>query len=140
MLRQGVGKKMKSSSVADETDDGAVVLNEALLGQYRSRKSGLLERLIAAYLEEAPRFFQAIRKGDEAGNFDDIKLNAHALKSCSYNLGASRLSKVCQAVENSANAKDSDEVKELLEKLGPECFNAEQALRAELFKLKGQTV
>ena len=127
-----------ANNLAVEAEE--TVLNENLLGQYRTRKTGLLERLIAAYLDEAPRFFQAIRQGDEAGNFDAIKLNAHALKSCSYNLGASRLSKICQAIENSANSKDDGEIKGLLEKLGPECFEAEQALRAELYKLKGPKI
>lgn len=131
---------MRSSSapLADGPDAAETVLNETLLAQYRTRKTGLLERLIAAYLEEAPRFFQAIRQGDETVDFDAVKLNAHALKSCSYNLGASRLSKICQAIENAANAKDADSVKSMMLKLGPECFEAEQALRAELFKLKGQ--
>ena len=127
-----------SNSLAADAEE--TVLNENLLGQYRTRKTGLLERLIAAYLDEAPRFFQAIRQGDEAGNFDAIKLNAHALKSCSYNLGASRLSKICQAIENSAHGKEGEEIKFLLQKLGPECFEAEQALRAELFKLKGSNI
>jgi HPt (histidine-containing phosphotransfer) domain-containing protein len=131
---------MKTSSAlqADVPEAAETVLNENLLAQYRTRKTGLLERLIAAYLDEAPRFFQAVRQGDEANNFDAVKLNAHALKSCSYNLGATRLSKVCQAIENAANSKDADGIKSLLLKLGPECFEAEQALRAELFKLKGQ--
>jgi HPt (histidine-containing phosphotransfer) domain-containing protein len=130
--------KMSSALQAEGSDALETVLNENLLAQYRTRKTGLLERLIAAYLDEAPRFFQAIRQGDESNNFDAVKLNAHALKSCSYNLGATRLSKVCQALENAANSKDADGIKSQMLKLGPECFEAEQALRAELFKLKGQ--
>jgi HPt (histidine-containing phosphotransfer) domain-containing protein len=129
---------MTSSSTSNPAEVEST-LNQTLLDQYRNRKSGLLERLIAAYLEEAPRFFQNVRKSAEAGQFAEVKLNAHALKSCSFNLGATRLSKICQAIENAAAAEKEDEVRQLLADMGPECFEAEEALKTELFALRKQS-
>ncbi len=83
---------MASQAAAELPDTGdAGTLNQDLLAQYKQRRSGLFERLINAYLEEAPQFLKKIRDGAESNAFPDIKLNAHALKSCSYNLGAVRL-------------------------------------------------
>jgi HPt (histidine-containing phosphotransfer) domain-containing protein len=125
---------MMTSSMA--SDGQTSVLNKALLDQYKARKSNLLERLINAYLDEAPKFFQNIRNSADVSDFDGVRMNAHALKSCSYNLGAIRLSKVCQDMESAALAQDAALVSESVARIGPECFEAEQALRTELFQIK----
>lgn len=116
--------------------DTAEVLNRQLLEQYRQMKAGLLDRLIAAYLDEAPAYFAKIREAVEKENFDDIVWGSHSLKSCSGNLGAVRLSHVCQLIENAARAKDKDEIASLFEKLGPESFEAEEALKGERLALQ----
>lgn len=116
--------------------NGTSVLNQALLNQYRARKSNLLERLINAYLEEAPKSFQAMRRAVEGGNLDDLRMNAHALKSSSYNLGAMRLSKLCQDIETAAIARDTAGIDAGMARIGPECFDVEQALSGELYQLK----
>lgn len=112
------------------------VLNLTLLEQYKSRKNNLLERLINAYLEEAPKSFQSLRKAIEAGSYDGIRMHAHALKSTSYNLGASRLSKMCQELEAAAAARDNPGIVDCVKRIGPECFEVEQALCTELYRLK----
>jgi len=116
--------------------DTAEVLNRQLLKQYRQLKVGLLDRLITAYLDEAPTYFAKIRDGVETENFDDIVWGSHSLKSCSGNLGADRLTHVCQLLENAARAKDRDEIVSLFEKLGPESFEAEEALKGERLALQ----
>lgn len=113
-------------------------IKQELLAQYRQRKPGLLERLIEAYLDEAPRFFKNVRQAAQGPQFAELKLNAHALKSCSYNLGAVRLSKICQGLENAAVAQKADEIPALLEQIGPEFFEVEEALKTEILVLKRQ--
>lgn len=125
-----------AASVESAPDAVPPTLNQDLLGQYRQRKSGLLERLIEAYLEEAPRFLKNIRQAVASGESANIKLNAHALKSCSYNVGASRLSKTCQAIENAAGGGKGDEIATLMEQIGPEFFEVEEALKTEMMSLK----
>ena len=123
-----------SQQIPTSTDP---ILNEDLLGQYRQRKSGLLGRLIEAFLTEAPGLFQNVRSGAEARDFNAVRMNAHTLKSGGHNLGAVRLSAVCQDMENAAIAEDADAIEMLLGKLGPEFFEAEQALRGELAREQG---
>lgn len=115
-------------------------LNPAVLQQYAQRKTGLLERLVTAYLEEAPIYHRNIRAGGVARDYDLVKINAHSLKSSSSNLGAVRLSKLCQDLETSASAKAVDDVTTLLEHLGPECFEAEEALKSAVFTMTGKTL
>jgi len=112
------------------------VLNHQLLLQYKQLKKGLLKRLIDAYLDEAPRYFAKIRAGVESENFDDIIANCHTLKSCCGNLGVIRLARTCQQMEDAAKAKDIDEVLHLFDKLGPEAFDAEEALKGEPLELQ----
>ena len=127
---------MPSADTAMADARAEPVINEALIAQFRQRKSSLLERLINAYLDEAPRFFQGIRSGVEAKDFDAVRLHSHALKSCSYNLGAVRLSKLCQAMENEALERNESNIERLLAAMGPEKFEAEEALKGELMALR----
>lgn len=124
----------------DSRNTADPVLNPAVLQQYAQRKTGLLERLVTAWLEEAPVYHRNIRAGGVSQDFDLVKINAHSLKSSSSNLGAVRLSKLCQELESSASAKAVDDVTSLLEQLGPECFEAEEALKSAVFTMTGKTL
>jgi HPt (histidine-containing phosphotransfer) domain-containing protein len=131
---------MKKQGAADAGRASEPTLNNDLLQQYAQKRTGLLERLVAAYLEEAPNFHQNIRRGGEVQDFDLVKLNAHALKSSSYNLGAVRLSKLCQELENSAGRQDISELNHLLGRLSPECFEVEEALKGAIYRLTGRAL
>ena len=110
------------------------ILNQDLLDRYRKRSSSLLGRLIAAFLEECPTLFQNLRESVDQNDHDQIHMNAHTLKSSSHNLGAVRLAAMCQELENASEARDTGLVRETMEKLGSEFFDAEQALRSELVR------
>lgn len=113
------------------------ILNTDLLAQYRQRKSGLLARLIEAFLMECPAQFQSVRQAVESKDYNLVRMGAHTLKSGSHNLGATRLSAVCQEMENAAIDQDGEAVERIFGKLGPEFFEAEQALRGELAREQG---
>lgn len=123
---------VKSDPLASE----AGVLNMTLLDQYRARKNNLLERLIDAYLAEAPGLLQNIRKAADESDLKEMRASAHALKSCGYNLGAMRVSKLCQEIESAAATGDAAGATSAASRIASECFEAEQALRAELFEIK----
>ncbi|MGQ0455825.1 MAG: Hpt domain-containing protein [Hyphomicrobium sp.] len=127
---------MQTNHSPEASEAEASILNAALLDQYKARKNNLFERLVSAYLEEAPRFHQDIRRAADTSKLEDVRAGAHALKSCSYNLGAVRLSKICQELESAALAGSHDRVQQAMTRIGPECFEAEQALRSELFAFK----
>lgn len=129
---------MKNTFSAVKELEQSEVLNQQLLDQYRQLKSGLLDRLIAAYLEEAPKYFAKIRTGVETQVWSDVVQGCHALKSCSGNLGAQRLSRICQLMENAAKAEKPQEILELFEVLGPKAFEAEEALKSQRLALRDE--
>ncbi len=127
---------MQASQVHNARELELPILNMALLEQYKVRKNNLLGRLIDAYLEEAPRFHFDIQTAAKTGRMDDLRAGAHALKSSSYNLGAARLSAICQQLETGALSGDAPNVEQALARLGPEFFEVEQALRSELMNFR----
>lgn len=129
---------MKPANPVDAAKSAEPVLNMGVLAQYAQRRPGLLERLVGAYLEEAPTFHHEIKKGAESGDYDLVKLNAHALKSSSINLGAARLSKLCQILETAAANKNNVDMGIFINQLSPECFEVEEALKSAIFNLTGR--
>ena len=126
---------------ADHKSPGAdPVVSQTTLEQYAKRKTSLLERLVAAYLDEAPLFHSRIRRGMESGDLDAVKSNAHGLKSCSHNMGAIRQAKLCQDIETSAGCGDQLRLTILLEKLGPGFFEVEEELRSALYRYTGKCI
>lgn len=109
-------------------------LDTARLDFYRKRRTGFLERLITAYLDEAPKYVNAIRSGLAESDFDALRIAAHTLKSSSANLGAVRLSELCQNIESAALSANTSEATQLISALGPEVFAAEQALRSVAYE------
>ena len=122
-----------STQLTRPAGDNAV-LDAGRLESYRKRRPGFLERLIAAYLDEAPKHVTGIKVGIAAGDQDAVKIAAHTLKSSSANLGAIRLAELCQSIESAAVTNDRTTLADLADGIGSEWFAAEQALRTVMFE------
>ena len=107
------------------------VIDRTIIDRYRQRRAGLVTTLVEAYLAEAPRFFQELRSAVTAGNLAAVRSAAHGLKSCSFNLGAVRLAKICQETEHAAADHSLEQVQFALSQVGPALFDAEEALKSE---------
>lgn len=116
--------------IATSAVRGTEVLDAGRIASHRQRRPGFLERLVAAYLEEAPRNFASLEAGIAAGDLDAVRMAAHALKSSSANLGAMRLSEICQQIESAALSNDAGAVSALMATIGGELSAADQALKA----------
>lgn len=110
------------------------VLDPARIGSYRKRRPGFLERLIQAYLEEAPKHIAGIKTGAATGDMNATRHAAHTLKSASANLGADRLSAICRTIESAALGEDRDTLARLAETVGGEMVSVERALKGVLFE------
>jgi len=65
----------------------------------------MIAQLNRLYLENAPISFESVRQALETGKDPvAVKEAAHALKSMSLNIGAGRIGKVCQSMEDHATA------------------------------------
>ena len=113
------------------------MIDHTIVERYTQRGPQLITMLVDAFLEEAPRYFQGIRSGLDAQDFSAVRVAAHGLKSCSFNLGAVRLAEICQDLENRASDGAVPEVESSVGLIGPTLFDTEEALKS--LKLSVQT-
>ena len=127
---------MQQNSQAGSAYSSSDVLDKTRIALYRQRRTGFLELIVNAYLDEAPRHLGELRKGVAAANLDAVRMAAHTLKSSSANVGAVRLSGVLQQMESAAVKKENATLAELLATIGGEYFAAEEALKGLLVQCR----
>lgn len=102
----------------------------------RLRKLGgndLLGKMIDLFLQGAPKRIAAARAGEQAGDWTAVGHATHALKSSAANVGARRLSQLCEQIELLANQNNGPAIPPLL----PELEVTFEQVRARLIALKG---
>jgi HPt (histidine-containing phosphotransfer) domain-containing protein len=67
------------------------------------------KRIIAIYLESAPKLMDSIRGAFAASDSGSLRKAAHSLKSSSYNVGANGLGSICGELEQLAKAGPLDD-------------------------------
>lgn len=66
-----------------------------------------VEMILDVFMEDSTVNLQNIKIAIEAGNFDDVKLNAHAIKGSALNLLLNDVGSIAKEIEESA-AKSED--------------------------------
>jgi len=89
----------------DETELNEVILNEMLRGL---DKPTLLD-LVDFYVEETRRRVPGMRPLLEAGNFTDLKREAHSLKGSSRTYGASGYGEIAYRLETACKDENREE-------------------------------
>jgi HPt (histidine-containing phosphotransfer) domain-containing protein len=110
---------------------------DAIRGLQRTGATHLLDRVIAIYLEDAPRLVQAAMQGLQQRDAEELRLAVHSLKSSSASLGATRLAAVCKAIEVKARAHQLDDLEPQMADLEREFRRVQQALEAERLRSTG---
>lgn len=88
----------------------------------------LINELIDAFLDDAPRMIAAMRAGLEARDVESVRRNAHSMKSNAETFGATELAGVAREVEALARAGDLN-VGNRLEILEEACRGVSQELQ-----------
>ena len=82
-----------------------------MLDKFRERERNgrkkVLERIVTAYLKQAPADIDRLREAVNNGDLMAVRSAAHAMKSSSANVGAMRLSTMCQQLESRARKQVS---------------------------------
>jgi HPt (histidine-containing phosphotransfer) domain-containing protein len=113
---------------------GKATIDPAVIALFRRRRPGFLERILTAYLEEAPKYLQTLKAASLAEDYPAMKMAAHTLKSSSANVGAVRLSEFCQEIENTISRKDAEALAIQVGSVGGEYFAVEEALKQVLYE------
>jgi HPt (histidine-containing phosphotransfer) domain-containing protein len=126
---------MHQRTTAAGAPAGKATIDPAVIALFRRRRPGFLERILTAYLEEAPKYLQNLKAASLAEDYPAMKMAAHTLKSSSANVGAVRLSEFCQEIENTISRKDAEALAILVGSVGGEYFAVEEALKQVLYEL-----
>ncbi|GAB4463639.1 MAG: hypothetical protein OHK0037_16550 [Elainellaceae cyanobacterium] len=97
--------------------------------------AAIFTELIDCYLIEAPKMVESIQKAGAMLDTAAIMRTAHTFKSSSAVLGATRLSKLCRYLEETAHQSTPDEITAQIEKLVAEYQQVSAALQAERQRL-----
>ncbi|MBL8398401.1 MAG: response regulator [Candidatus Accumulibacter sp.] len=113
----------------DETliDHGALDNIRQLPGTDGNR---LVDRVIDAYIKDTPLRLSQLQAANLAGDLQALRKAAHTLKSASANVGAKRLSRLCQEIEESARNGHFDGILERLTSVNDEFPRVRVALDA----------
>lgn len=109
----GTGSKPPADGIRTVTDDtspesNGEIIDPAVSNQIKTGNPDLWERLVAAYLTSAKEKRDQLQQAMTDGDWENVSMAAHPLKSSSANIGAMRLSELCRQLENSANDRDAD--------------------------------
>ena len=124
---------MTRSDITHETPANASgsdpALDAGMLDGLQRARPALLARLIAAYLEHAPKTLAGMNAAAAAGSVDAVRMAAHSLKSSSASLGAKPLSELFRTLEKQAGAGgDATAIGSLVAQIGREYARVQAAL------------
>jgi len=135
MPRRSAKQAQASQLAARATAKAAEVLDRQVLDQLgkvvTNGKPELLARVIKTYLAESPKLIRKLQEAARTGDAAQIAASAHALKSCSANLGATVLSRYCDDVEASARAADTEAARRIVSQIESEHGSVQSALSSE---------
>uniref|UniRef100_UPI00313C79FE response regulator n=1 Tax=Pseudoduganella sp. OTU4001 TaxID=3043854 RepID=UPI00313C79FE len=124
--------------LAAATGAPATFLNPLALDAIRALSAGqgdaLLQRVLAAFLQDTPRQLSALREAIQDGNTDAIRKTAHSLKSSAANIGADLLARQFKEMEQLGRAGQTNGAADLLAQLEREFQSVRQSLSTILAK------
>jgi HPt (histidine-containing phosphotransfer) domain-containing protein len=120
----------------DPPSDTDAVLDWSVLAtlQELERRSqpGLLTVMITLYLEEVPSLLAALQEAVAQGDAGRVEEVAHGLKGGSAQLGATRMARLCAALQEDGNYRDLSQAAEQVADLQGEFVHVQAALEAFL--------
>ncbi len=119
--------KMPEPSKSNEATIDETAL-ETIRGLDPDGGNGLLQRIIALYLDSADTLLQSLEQAWPTGELDAIRSASHTLKSSSNQVGAHGLAELCREVENEARNQRYDMSGKVLTRIKQEFTNARAVL------------
>ena len=108
------------------------VLNAAVLDDLRDVLGGEVDRIIALYLEDAPRLIAQLERAVVGNDPIALRVAAHTLKSSSANVGATTLSAAARDLEHGARDGTLAKPEALVARIVGEFARVRTALQAKL--------
>src|SRR5471032_188330 len=117
---------------------GRDIINRRALEHIRALSPGhgdaLLDRVLHAYVDDAPGHFQTLRLAIASGQAGQLRKAAHSLKSSSANVGADALAQLCRDLEQLGRDERTDGAAALLSDMEREFQSVRDSFSAILEK------
>jgi signal transduction histidine kinase/CheY-like chemotaxis protein len=108
------------------------VLNAGVLDELREVLGGEVDKIIAVYLEDAPRLIAQLERAAVSGDPIALRVAAHTLKSSSANVGATTLSDAARDLEHGARDGTMTQPANAVARIVGEFAQVRAALQAKL--------
>ncbi|MGB3635394.1 MAG: PAS domain S-box protein [Rubrobacteraceae bacterium] len=143
VLGRWVGESSETASAQPATDDaddqeagGEEILDplviEGLRELQQDGEPDILTELFEIFLQDAPDRIEYLKEAAESGDALALSRIAHTLKGSSSNLGAGRMSNVCQELEEAGQSENLEGLDVLLRRLDAEFESARSELNTHL--------
>jgi CheY-like chemotaxis protein/HPt (histidine-containing phosphotransfer) domain-containing protein len=100
----------------------------------RERGDALVQKVIAAYVDDTPQQLSTLRRAIDGLDTGNVRRIAHTLKSASANVGADALAALCKAMEQLGRADTTEGADSLLTNMEQEFQAVRDSLTALLEK------
>ena len=118
MCQHSQGDITKLTASGQPQDEETSVLDPAIVDSLRATPSSqggtLFDRVVPVYLDNSRHLMTSILAASDKGDIAEIGLLVHALKSSSGNIGARRVSVLCEQIEALTRETSHDGLKETL--------------------------
>ncbi len=110
-------KDTESAPIASHINVEAI---ETIRAMQRPGKDDLLSKVVGVFFSKTPEVIEQMQLAANEGDTETAFAAAHSLSSSSAYLGAERMSELCHQIQSVAEAKDVDDLKELVSSLKDE--------------------
>ena len=127
-----------SATTDSHTAQRPAPIDHAILGELRDVLGDEVDKIIAVYLEDAPRLIAQLEHAVAASNPIALRIAAHTLKSSSANVGAMTLSNGARDLEYGARDGTLSQPAQAVARLVSEFAQVREALKASLAEHKAR--
>jgi two-component system sensor histidine kinase/response regulator len=131
----GSASMRTDSEVKTDVKNESAVLDQQALGRIRALHTpggpNFFAKVVGLYFSSSLALTDTLRAAAASGDAAGIRETAHALKSCSANVGALGFAELCKDVELAAVGGKLDDARVLVERLLAEYIHVLQALDAQ---------
>jgi len=122
-------RRLDAASGGLAPGNAASTLDTRVLDRLRGEVGDYMGEIIDAYLDYTPALIENMLRAREAGDFDEVRMFAHSLKSSSLQLGLYRLGEMARAMELRIRSGDPRIEAREIESLFEEFHHAQSELR-----------